>query len=145
MNFDLSVNLFGQMGNKIVNRKRMEIIWTPDGNMDADLATNRWHGEGTTNEYPSSAGLRKGWNQRLSDFFVEDGSFFRIQNISLAYNIRNKTVVGVKVPDVRISFTAERPLTVFQYNGFNPEVANGFDTQTYPVPAVYTVGLNVKF
>lgn len=145
MNFDLSVNLFGQVGNKIVNRKRMEMIWTPDGNMDADLATNRWHGEGTSNEYPSSAGLRKSWNQKLSDFFVEDGSFFRIQNISLAYNIRNKSLLGVSVPDVRVSFTAERPLTVFQYNGFNPEVANGFDTQTYPIPAVYTVGLNVKF
>jgi TonB-linked SusC/RagA family outer membrane protein len=58
MNFDLSVNLMGQVGNKILNRKRGEIIWTPDGNMDADLAINRWHGEGTSNEYPSSAGLR---------------------------------------------------------------------------------------
>jgi hypothetical protein len=51
----------------------------------------------------------------------------------------------VKIPDSRISLTAERPLTVFNYNGFNPEVANGIDTQTYPIPAVYTIGLNVKF
>lgn len=144
-NFDLSVNLFGQAGNKILNRKRGEIIWTNDGNMDADLAINRWHGEGTSNKYPSSAGLRKSWNQKMSDYFVEDGSFFRIQNITLAYNIRNASLGGVQMPDARISFTAERPLTVFQYNGFNPEVADGIDTQTYPVPAVYTVGLNIKF
>jgi TonB-linked SusC/RagA family outer membrane protein len=144
-NFDLSVNLIGQRGNKILNRKRGEIIWTPDGNLDADLAINRWHGEGTSNKYPSSAGLRKGWNQKMSNYFVEDGSFFRIQNINLAYNIKGKELFGAKMPDARISLTAERPLTVFSYNGFNPEVADGVDTQTYPIPAVYTVGLNVKF
>ena len=143
-NFELSVNMMGQSGNKILNRKRGEIIWTPDGNMDADLAINRWHGEGTSNKYPSSAGLRKGWNQKMSNYFVEDGDFFRIQNITLAYNLQGENI-GNNMPDARISFTAERPLTVFNYNGFNPEVADGVDTQTYPIPAIYTVGLSVKF
>lgn len=144
-NFDLSVNLYGQTGNKILNRKRGQVIFTADANVDADLAVNRWHGEGTTNEYPSSAALRKGWNQRMSDFFVEDGSFFRIQNIQLGYNIKSLKLAGVQLPQGRVTFTAERPLTVFNYNGFNPEVANGVDTQTYPIPAVYTMGLNLKF
>ena len=54
-------------------------------------------------------------------------------------------VFGTPMPDTRLVLTAERPLTVFSYNGFNPEVANGWDTQTYPIPAVYTIGLNVKF
>jgi len=144
-NFELSANIMGQTGNKILNRKRGELIWTADGNLDADLAINRWHGEGTSNKYPSSAGLRKGWNQKMSDYFVEDGTFFRIQNIQLAYNLKGKQLSGVQIPDSRISLTAERPLTMFKYNGFNPEVANGIDTQTYPVPAVYTIGLNVKF
>ena len=143
--FDLSVNLMGQSGNKILNRKRGEIIWTPDGNMDADLAVNRWHGEGTSNEYPSSAGLRKGWNQRMSTFFVEDGSFFRIQNVSLSYSRGKAPVFGTELPDSRIILTAERPLTVFSYNGFNPEVPDGVDIETYPIPAVYTIGLNVTF
>jgi TonB-linked SusC/RagA family outer membrane protein len=144
-NFDLSLNLLGQVGNKILNRKRGEIIWTADGNLDADLAINRWHGPGTSNKYPSSAGLRKGWNQKMSDYFVEDGAFFRLQNVQLAYNINGKKIFGVNIPDTRISVTAERPLTLFKYNGFNPEVASGIDSQTYPIPAVYTVGLNVKF
>jgi TonB-dependent starch-binding outer membrane protein SusC len=143
-NFDLAVNLMGQTGNQILNRKRGEIIWTPDGNMDADLAINRWHGEGTSNKYPSSAGLRKGWNQKMSNYFVEDGGFFRIQNVTLAYNLRGNTL-GDQWPDTRIFVTAERPLTVFDYNGFNPEIPDGVDTQTYPIPAIYTVGLNVKF
>lgn len=145
MNFDFSASMYGQTGNKILNRKRGEVIWTPDQNMDADLATNRWHGEGTSDKYPSSAGLRKGWNQKMSDYFVEDGSFFRIQNIQVAYTIRNKQWLGGKFPVCRIAFTADRPLTLFKYHGFTPEVQNGIDSQTYPVPAVYTVGLNVKF
>lgn len=144
-NWEFSTSIVGQTGNKILNRKRGEIIWTADGNMDADLAVNRWHGEGTSNIYPSSAGLRKGWNQKMSDYFVEDGSFFRIQNIQLAYNIKNVTLGGVKIPQSKVILTAERPLTLFKYNGFNPEVANGIDTQTYPIPAVYTIGLNVRF
>ena len=144
-NFEFTANMLGQSGNKILNRKRGEIIWTADGNMDADLALNRWHGEGTSNKYPSSSGLRRGWNQKMSDYFVEDGSFFRIQNVQLAYNISKKQLFGAKLPETRISLTADRPLTMFNYNGFNPEVANGIDTQTYPVPAVYTIGLNVKF
>lgn len=144
-NFDLSASWMGQSGNKILNRKRGELIWTADGNLDADLAINRWHGEGTSNKYPSSAGLRKGWNQRMSDYFVEDGSFFRVQNVQLAYNITGKQLFGAPMPETRISLTADRPLTLFKYNGFNPEVANGIDTQTYPIPAVYTVGLNVRF
>lgn len=144
-NIEFSTNLVGQSGNKILNRKRGEIIWTPDLNMDADLATNRWHGEGTSNKYPSSAGLRKGWNQKMSTYFVEDGSFWRIQNIQLAYVFRDKQLFGTTMPQTRITLTADRPLTVFSYNGFNPEVADGIDRQTYPIPAVYTVGLNIKF
>ncbi|HEY5745944.1 MAG TPA: TonB-dependent receptor [Chryseolinea sp.] len=143
-NFDLSVNLMGQNGAKILNRKRGELIWTTDGNLDADLAKNRWHGEGTSNKYPSAAGLRKGWNQKMSDYFVEKGDFFRIQNVQVGYTIKGN-MLGTNFPDSRLSFTAERPLTVFKYNGFNPETPNGIDSQTYPIPAVYTVGLAVKF
>jgi len=145
MNLDLSVSFYGQKGNKVLNRKRGEIIWTADGNLDADLASNRWHGEGTSDEYPSSAGLRKGWNQKMSDYFVEDGSFFRLQNIQVGYTLRKQDWLKGNFPEVRVYFTAERPLTLFKYNGFTPEVANGWDYQTYPVAAVYTVGLNVKF
>ena len=141
----LTASFMGQIGNKILNRRRGEVIWTPDLNMDADLAINRWHGEGTTNEYPSSAGRRKGWNQRMNDFLVEDGSFFRVQNVQLSYSLREQSWFGTEIPDLRVSLTAERPLTLFSYNGFNPEISDGIDRQTYPIPAVYTLGMNIKF
>ncbi len=142
---DLSASFYGQSGNKILNRKRGEYLWTTDTNLDADLAINRWHGEGTSDKYPSSAGLRKGWNQKMSNYFVEDGSYFRIQNIQLAYNIKNQRWFGLEMPTMRVSFTADRPLTLFSYNGFSPEIPDGIDEQAYPIPAVYTVGLNIKF
>jgi TonB-linked SusC/RagA family outer membrane protein len=156
--FEFTANIQGMSGHSILNRKRGELIFTNDTNIDADLANNLWTGEGTSNKYPSAAGLRKSWNLSMSDYFVEDGSYFRIQNVRLSYHVVNKELFGVKVPDTRIILTAERPLTVFNYNGFNPEVGDyvdrasgvterqtGVDRQTYPIPAVYTVGLNVKF
>ncbi|MEX2514490.1 MAG: carboxypeptidase-like regulatory domain-containing protein [Cyclobacteriaceae bacterium] len=143
-NFDLSALVQGQSGYKILNRKRGEIIFTNDTNLDADLATNLWRGAGTSNQYPSAAGLRKSWNQNLSDYFVEDGSYFRIQNVRLTYALENSDLFGITIPRTAITLTAERPLTLFNYNGFNPEVANGIDRQVYPIPAIYTVGLNIK-
>ncbi|MFW6289991.1 MAG: TonB-dependent receptor, partial [Mariniphaga sp.] len=144
-NVDFSMNIMGQTGNSILNRRRGEIIWTADGNMDADLAVNRWHGPGTSDIYPSSSGLRRGWNQKMSDYLVEDGTFFRLQNVTVGYTIDGDELFGTGFPEARVSFTAEKPLTIFDYNGFTPEVPDGWDRQTYPVPAVYTVGLNVKF
>ncbi|RKD90998.1 SusC/RagA family TonB-linked outer membrane protein [Mangrovibacterium diazotrophicum] len=144
-NIEFSMNIMGQTGNKILNRKRGEIIWTNDTNIDADLATGLWNGEGTSNKYPSASGLRRGWNQNFSDYLVEDGAFFRIQNVQVAYNIKGEELLGKGMPDAKIYFTAERPLTSFKYNGFNPEVPDGIDRQFYPVPAVYTLGLNLKF
>lgn len=144
-NFNLSANFIGQSGNSILNRKRGEYIFTNDTNLDADLAVNRWHGEGTSDKYPSANGLRKGWNQSLSDYYIEDGSFFRIQNVTLSYTVPGTTLLGGNFPVTTLTLTADRPVTIFDYNGFNPEVADGIDRQTYPIPSVYTVGLNVKF
>jgi len=143
-NIDFTANFQGQAGHEILNRKRGEIIFTNDTNLDADLINNLWRGEGTSNIYPSAAGLRRGWNQNMSSYFVENGSYFRIQNVQLSYNLVNKELLGAKIPQTRVTLTAERPLTVFDYNGFNPEVPNGIDRQVYPIPAVYTIGLNVK-
>lgn len=143
--FELTANFQGMTGHSILNRKRGEIIFTNDTNIDAELATNLWKGEGTSDRYPSAAGLRKAWNLNMSDHFVEDGYYFRIQNVRLTYNVESRQLFGINLPQTQLVFTAERPVTVFNYNGFNPEVANGIDRQTYPIPAVYTMGLNLKF
>ena len=139
--FELSVQVYGQGGNSILNRNRAEVIRTQGRNIDAELAVNRWHGEGTTSSFPSSEGYRQLWNQRMSGFWLEEGDFFRIQNIQLAY-----TLIHQKLPEMRFSLTAERPFQWSKsFNGFNPEVGfDGIDLQTYPTPSVYSLGVSIK-
>ena len=76
----------------------------------------------------------------ISNRYVEDGSYFRIQNIQLGYTFKVKNG-----PTFRVHAAAERPLTVFKYNGFTPEVSSGFDMQTYPLAAVYSFGLSITY
>jgi hypothetical protein len=137
--------MMGKVGNKILNRNRGEVIWTADLNKDAELATNLWDGEGTSDEYPSASGLRRAWNQKMSDYFVEDGSYFRLRNVRLSYTIKDQTLFGVEMPETKIYVTGERLLTISDYNGFSNEVANGIDDYMYPTPAVYNVGVSLKF
>lgn len=140
--WDFSLNAIGQGGNVIANQKRFAIRQTPDPNIDRDFAINRWHGAGTSTEYPSARGIRNPWsNQFLNSFFVEKGDFIRLQNVTLGYTLPQLS--GKFNPQVRLYLTAERPLTIFQYNGFTPEVPDGRDNQTYPIPGVYTFGINV--
>ncbi len=143
--FDVSATFFGQSGNQILNRRRGEVIFTQDTNVDAELAENTWRGAGTSNVYPSSEGRRKAWNQRLSNQWIEDGTFWRIQNVQLGYLLNGAKLFGEGAPNIRLYMTADRPLTVFDYNGFTPEIGDGVDRQTYPIAATYTAGLNVRF
>jgi TonB-linked SusC/RagA family outer membrane protein len=141
--FDFSLNVIGQGGNIIANIKRFSIRQTPDPNIDRDFAINRWNGPDTSNSYPSARGIRNPWsNQFLNSFFVEKGDFVRLQNVTLGYTLPQ--LKGKFDPKIRLYITAERPLTIFKYNGFTPEVANGRDNQTYPIPGVYTLGVNIK-
>ncbi|GGW28536.1 SusC/RagA family TonB-linked outer membrane protein [Arenibacter certesii] len=141
--WDFSLNVIGQGGNVIANQKRFAIRQTPDPNIDRDFAINRWHGPGTSNTYPSARGIRNPWsNQFLNSYFVEKGDFVRLQNVTVGYTLPQ--LKGKFNPNIRFYLTAERPLTFFDYNGFTPEVSDGRDNQTYPIPGVYTMGVNIK-
>lgn len=140
--WDFSVSVYGQGGNVILDRNRAEVIWTQGLNIDADLAVNRWHGEGTTNAYPSAEGYSAGWNQKMSKFWLVKGDFVRIQNIQLGYTLKQD-----KLPEMRFTLTADRPFTwANSYNKFNLETpANGINQDLYPTPSTFTFGWNVKF
>lgn len=141
-NFDLSVRIYGQGGNIIFNSSRAEVFRNQGRNIDAQLAENRWHGEGTSNSYPSSEGYRVAWNQKASRFWLEDGKFFRVQNIQLGYSIEKRN----KIPEMRFTLTADRPYVWSKSKSTNVEVGfDGIDSGTYPTPSVFTVGWSVKF
>ncbi|MDD3078746.1 MAG: TonB-dependent receptor [Paludibacter sp.] len=146
-NIDASVTFQGQFGNKILNAKRMNRDVFTDGNYDLDFYNNRWTTDNKSSTYPSAEAYNSSFIQQANDFFVEDGSYIRIQNIQIGYNWDK--IKGIK--NLRVYLSAQRPFTYFTYKGFTPEVSGsnptemGIDTSTYPMQAIYTCGLKVNF
>ncbi len=144
--FDISISLMGQLGNKILNAKRMNRDVFTDGNYDRDFYENRWTEDHPSDKYPSAAAYNYSFVQQANDFFVESGSFVRIQNIQAGY-----TITSLKyIPRLRIYVSAQRPFTYFTYNGFTPEIggspiASGVDNSVHPLQAVYTLGIKANF
>lgn len=143
--FDFSVTLQGVTGAKVENLKRAARGKQAALNYDEAQVTKRWTGEGTSNSYPSAAGSVNPWNNVPSSFFVENASYFRIQNIQLGYTIDNRLIKSLKKGSVRVYATTERPFTFFKSNGFTPEVAQGKDNYVYPVSALYTFGIKLTY
>ena len=145
-NWDFSVLFNTQIGNKILNRKRMYRNVFSDGNFDLDFYNHRWTPDNKKTTYPSSEAFVNSFVQQSNEFFVEDGSFFRIQNLQLGYTF--KDIPGVK--SLRAYFSAQRPLSLFRYNGFTPEIGgspieSGIDSSVYPMQSIWTVGVNFNF
>lgn len=143
---DFSLTLQGQVGNKVLNAKRMNRDVFTDGNYDLNFYQNAWRPSRMSDTYPSAAAYNSAFVQQANSFFVEDASYFRIQNVQVGYTFSN--LKGIS--SLRVSLTAQRPYTYFRYNGFTPEVsgspiASGIDTSTYPLQSTYTLGLKISF
>lgn len=148
-NFDFAVSFQGQVGNKILNAKRMNRDVFPEGNYDLDFYKNRWTESNKGTGYPSAEAMQRGYTQQCNEFFVEDGSYIRIQNIQLGYTIKSISHMSF-VKSVRCYLAAQRPFTYFAYNGFTTEIggspiASGIDASTYPMQAIYTLGVKANF
>ena len=143
---DFSLSFQGQVGNKVLNAKRMNRDVFTDGNYDMNFYENAWRPSRPSDTYPSAAAYNTAFIQQSNEFFVEDASYFRIQNVQVGYTFNR--LKGLR--QLRISLTAQRPYTYFRYNGFTPEVggspiATGIDTSTHPMQATYTLGLKMVF
>jgi len=144
--FDINISLLGQIGNKILNAKRMNRDVFSDGNYDQDFYENRWTTDNPSDKYPSAAAYSFSFIQQANDFFVEDASFGRIQNITIGYNTDRIRFI----PNLRIYASAQRPYSFFTYKGFTTEIggspiSSGIDNSVYPMQAVYTVGFKANF
>lgn len=154
-NFDLTVDIYGQGGNKIYNAKRFRQLGNE--NYDLDFYNNRWHGEGTSYSYPS-ADMSAQDNKVVNSWNIESGDFFRIRNIQIGYTIPSSALKKTGIQRVRVYANALNPWTSFSYKGFSPEIARipqpgeddvatkqGIDTNVYPMSAVYNFGINISF
>lgn len=148
-NIDFSIDGYGVAGNKIYNGLKHGRI---DGgeNITSDTFKDRWHGEGTSNKNPGA--LREA---KASTYYLESGSYFRINNITLGYTFNDLVFKGSRL---RTYFTAQNPFMFTGYTGFTPEIVGGgtddanlpnrtagIELSAYPTTRNFLIGVNLSF
>ncbi|MDB9886402.1 TonB-dependent receptor, partial [Flavobacteriaceae bacterium] len=151
---EFSFLLQGVEGNEVLNLTRRHM-----GNGEANYNSysewnNRWRSEAQpgNGSIPRANRQTGNSNNRPSSYQVEDASYLRLRNITLAYNIPQNELGG-KVKDLRLYLSGTNLFTKTDYLGFNPEVNNqddntnvqGEDYGAYPLSSVITIGINAKF
>jgi len=150
--FDLSVTGYGAFGQQVARSYRK----FTDGEFEnfTTEVFDYWHGEGTSNKYPLLAHMNAGPNwQTISDIYVENASYFRLQNLTVGYDF-TKIWKTSPFQQLRLYFTAQNLFTITGYKGMDPENGTaigsdswvtGVDVGNYPQPRTYMVGVNIKF
>ena len=144
--WELSVFLQGVSGNKIYNANNVDNEGMAAAYNQTTAVLNRWTGEGTSNSMPRAIWGDPNQNCRVSDRFVENGSYLRLKNITLSYTLPKKWMQKIQLENARISFSCENVATITGYSGFDPEVdVNGIDSSRYPISRTFSMGLNFNF
>lgn len=180
-NLDLSVFISGSYGNKVLNYLNMRIgnmksAWAnqpasvrdrvklvpidPEKTYDGTDGIWNWY-EDITNvkianskaKLPRATTGDPNDNDRLSDRYIEDGSYLRIKNITLGYTLPKSWLQKMKVESVRAQINIQNLFTFTNYSGYDPEIGvstaspnvMGLDNGRYPSPTVYSFGLNITF
>ncbi len=142
--FDFSLDIFGVSGNKVYNAKK-GVRYGGNYNIEFDVATDRWQPGSNNNTTP------RAFNgvPYPSDYFIESGSFARINNVTLGYNFEMKGS-RLKIEKLRVFASANNPYIYTKYTGFTPELPGnqneaGIELNIYPISATYMFGVNVQF
>jgi len=146
--FNLSIFLQGSQGNDIFNASRIETEGMYDGKNQSIRVVDRWRRPGMETTIPKA-----GYDLRISDFFVEDGSYMRLKDLTLSYDFGKTLLKKSGISRLQPYFTASNLLTITRYLGFDPEVnqwgnsgtVQGIDWGTYPQTRSFIVGLNIEF
>ncbi|MBW6498056.1 MAG: TonB-dependent receptor [Bacteroidales bacterium] len=144
--FDLSIDVHGQTGNKIFNGKDAV---RPDPYNFERTVWDRWTGPGTSNTEPRPS--FGGYNYTPSDRFIQDGSFVRLRNVMIGYTLPEALALRMAMKEVRLYLKGTNMFTMTKFTGYTPEIgsydvlSNGIDFGTYPIAAVFSLGLNVTF
>jgi TonB-linked SusC/RagA family outer membrane protein len=175
-NFDLTIFFTGTYGNKVLNFLNLAID-DPNttGNLTKRAAMDYAHlglkdpggsAADVNNVYVSSGDASMprmalndvNSNNRLSSRFVEDGSFLRLQNVTLSYTVPKNIYTKLGFNNVKLYVNAQNIYTFTKYSGYDPEVGmtkdqysatsqnallNGVDPGRYPAPRIFTVGLSL--
>lgn len=151
LGFDFSTNFYGTFGNDVFNTTRQRYAGASGENFPKGVLSEAWHGEGTSNNIPrlSVNDLNQNYN-RVSSFYVEDGSYFRCKMMQLGYTIPERLMKGM---NLRVYVSAQNLFTITKYSGMDPErpqndgdaISTGIDWASYPNPRTFLFGLDFKF
>ena len=152
-NFDLNFLFQGVFGNELLNLvRRVTDRYEGFGNQSI-RALDAFTSENRDTDQPRYAFFDPNGNTRISDRFVEDGSFVRLKNVSLGYTIPQEKLRKLGMTNLRIYISGQNLVTWTDYTGYDPEVGsfnqnpliNGVDNGRYPISRAYTFGLNANF
>lgn len=151
--FDLDFNFQGVYGNEILNLNRRYIDNLEGNTNGTTIALNRWKspedpGNGQVNRANRKS---KGYNGRTSTWHLEDGSYLRLQNVTLGYTLPKNLTQRFFVEKLRVYVSGQNLWTSTNYSGYNPEVnarpsnslSPGEDYGTYPLAKTFLFGLNI--
>jgi TonB-dependent starch-binding outer membrane protein SusC len=156
-NWDLTVFAQGVQGNEIFNYLK---YWTDfntfQGNRSRDMLYNSWKKQGDVAQLPR-LNSNDTFSQQISTYFVEDGSYMRIKNIQLTYNVPATLLKKIKLSSMQVYVQGQNLLTLTKYKGLDPDINirnsgadnqdihMGIDEGAFPVAKSYNVGLRVGF
>ncbi|WP_133524665.1 SusC/RagA family TonB-linked outer membrane protein [Flavobacterium sp. 245] len=153
-NIDLSIFLQGSYGNDVMNLTKRA------GTTNASLYDNQlvdamdyYSSTNTGSNNPRPIADASNTNLLISDRYVEDGSYLRIQNITLGYSLPQDVISKYKISRLRLYGSAQNLYTFTDYSGYDPEIGSfnqnvllsGIDNGRYPVARTFLVGLNLEF
>lgn len=145
-NLDLTSYSYASLGNDMIRNYERTLS---DVNR-LNYVLDRWTGEGTSNTVPRVTTAATN-NNVLSDYFVEDASFLRIQNIQLGYSFSENIIQKIGLSKLRLYTSVNNVYTFTKYRGFDPAATNGspigggIDYGFYPTPRTFILGINANF
>ena len=164
--FDFNLFFNYSVGNKILNFvKRNLISMGGEGsiglqNVGKEFYDNCWTETNPTNKYPRAVWSDVSGNSRVSDAFVEDGSYLRLKNIEVGYTLPANILKKASISKLRIFASVQNLFTITGYSGMDPEIgqsmssstgvaggvtASGVDVGIYPYSRFFTMGFNLEF
>ncbi len=144
----ISFLLQGSYGNDIFNASRIETEGMYDAKNQSVRILDRWRRPGMVTSIPKA-----GFDMRVSDYFIEDGSYLRLKDLTVAYEFSGKWMKKIGMTRLQPYFSAQNLFTITKYMGMDPEVnqsgnsgtVQGLDYGTYPQTRSYVLGINIEF
>jgi TonB-linked SusC/RagA family outer membrane protein len=143
--WDFSMDIYGNVGNEVYNGKRAVRVAGTD-NIEKDLVYSRW----TSGNHSQSQPAANVGNLLASDYFVESGSFARINNLTVGYTFPSAFLGKVSLANLRVFVTSQNLFTYKKYSGFTAELpgdplTSGIELSAYPTTRTFAAGLSVGF